>query len=252
LDGGINFTSIDFNPCGVRCVRGTQITQSLSDNGDGTVTDNSTGLMWQQGEPGPKTRTDALNYCETLTFPLTNGHTDWRLPNIKELVSLVDYTVADGSLIPAFNRTFFPGALEGVYYWSSTRAIFGDNTSEWAVASWDGELAKGTFGTFSVYLRCVRSGGTNVCPPTAPVTINVTPYSTIAGAYSAATDQQTIKMQAMFFPENVLQLTKNINIKLIGGYDCGFTSNIGGFSTILGSVTIRGTGHVTVENVKIK
>jgi hypothetical protein len=212
--------------------------------------------MWQQGEPGSMTRDAALTYCETLTFPLTNGHTDWRLPNIKELVSLVDYAVADYSnLIPAFNPTFFPGALEGVYYWSSTRAIVGANTGEWIVASWDGELANGASGTSTEYVRCVRlgsGGGINVCPATAPVTINGVPYSTIAAAYSAATDQQTIRMQAMNFPEGALQLTRNINIKLIGGYDCGFTSNIGGFSTILGSVTIRGTGSVTIENVGIK
>ena len=118
LNGGINFTSIDYNPCGVRCVRGVQTTQSLTDNGNGTVTDHSTGLMWQQGEPGSMTRAAALNYCENLSFPLTNGFTDWRLPNIKELVSLVDYSVANyTNLIPAFNRTFFPNAVEGVYYW---------------------------------------------------------------------------------------------------------------------------------------
>ena len=254
LNGGINFTSIDYNPCGVRCVRGVQTTQSLSDNGNGTVTDHTTGLMWQKDEPGAMTRAAALNYCENLSFPLNNGFTDWRLPNIKELVSLVDYSVANyTNLIPAFNPTFFPNAVEGVYYWSSTRAIVGTNTGEWVVASWDGELANGPSSTSTCNVRCVRSaiGGINVCPDTAPVSINGAPYSTIAAAYGAATDEQSIKMQAMYFPEGALMLTRNINISLIGGYDCVYISNIGGFSTILGSTTIGGTGSVTIENVII-
>jgi hypothetical protein len=252
LNGGINFTSIDYNPCGVRCVRGVQTTQSLTDNGDGTVKDNSTGLMWQQGEPGSMTRVNALNYCETLVFPPSPGYADWRLPNIKELVSLVDYSVADYvNLGPAFNPIFFPNAIEGVYYWSSTRAIGGANTGEWVVASWDGELANGASDTSTCYVRCVRSGGVNVCPATAPVMINAEPYSTISAAYSAATDGQSIKMQAMYFAEGALTLTRNINISLIGGYDCGYISNIGGFSTILGSTTIGGLGTVTIENVII-
>jgi len=253
LDGGIYGTSMS-NVNDVRCVHGVQTTQSLTDNGNGTVTDHSTGLMWQQGEPGSMTRAAALNYCENLSFPLTNGFTDWRLPNIKELVSLVDYSVANyTNLIPAFNRTFFPNAVEGVYYWSSTRAIVGANTGEWVVASWDGELANGASSTSTCNVRCVRSasGGINVCPDTAPVSINGAPYSTISDAYTAATDGQSIKMQAMYFPEGALTLIRNISISLIGGYDCGYVSNLGGFSTILGSITIGGTGTVTIENVII-
>ena len=73
----------------VRCVRGGQTQQSLVDNGDGTVTDNRTGLIWQQGEPGAMTWNSALTYCEGLSLA---GSTDWRLPNIKELESLVDET----------------------------------------------------------------------------------------------------------------------------------------------------------------
>jgi hypothetical protein len=71
------------------------------DNGDGTMTDNCTGLMWQQQTSGGTfTWRQALQYCEDLTFA---GHGDWRLPNVLELLSIVDY-----------------GQFGGLMYWSST------------------------------------------------------------------------------------------------------------------------------------
>jgi hypothetical protein len=74
---------------------------------------------------------------------------------MKELVSLVDYSVADyTNNVPAFNPIFFPNAIEGVYYWSSTRAIGGANTGEWVVASWDGELANGASDTSTCEVGC--------------------------------------------------------------------------------------------------
>ena len=251
LNGGINFTSIFYSSCGVRCVHGGQTTQSLHDNGNGTVTDTSTGLMWQQGEPGSMTLVNALNYCETLIYPPSSGYTDWRLPNIKELVSLVDYAHA----IPAFNSTLFPNVIEN-YYWSSTPAISGGKAvGQWVLAPWDGELANGASSTSTYNVRCVRlgsGGGIIICPATAPVKIDAIPYSTVSAAYSAATDGQTIKMQATYFPEGELELTRNVDITLSGGYDCGFVLNLGGVSTILNSVMIAGPGSVAIENIAIK
>jgi hypothetical protein len=97
----------------VRAVRGGQLANAdFVDNGDGTVTDTSTGLMWQQGEPGGMAWEEALAYCEDLSLA---GYTDWRLPNRNELQSIVD----DGEYRPAINTVFFPGA-EPFNYWSST------------------------------------------------------------------------------------------------------------------------------------
>jgi hypothetical protein len=72
----------------VRAVRGGQTSNSFIDNGDGTVTDTSTGLMWEQNGSTIGTWQDAFSYCETLSFA---GHNDWRLPDINELQSCVDY-----------------------------------------------------------------------------------------------------------------------------------------------------------------
>jgi len=97
----------------VRAVRGRQTEDQFVDNGDGTVTDRSTGLMWQQATaPGKYTWEQALSYCENLTLA---GHSDWRLPLINELESIVDLTRYN----PAINTTYFPNTVV-FFYWSST------------------------------------------------------------------------------------------------------------------------------------
>ena len=67
------------------------------DNGDGTVTDVATGLMWVKdpmaaGLGSPLYWYDAIDACENLQFA---GHDDWRLPNINELMSIVDHSRYD-------------------------------------------------------------------------------------------------------------------------------------------------------------
>ncbi|RWX52030.1 hypothetical protein VU01_10499 [Candidatus Electrothrix marina] len=66
---------------------------SYTDNGDGTVTDNVTGLMWQQDMGSKMTWSDANAQPSSLSL---GGHTDWRLPTIKELYSLILFTGAKG------------------------------------------------------------------------------------------------------------------------------------------------------------
>lgn len=73
---------------------------SFINNGDGTVTDTSTGLMWQQTTSSWGNWATALAYCEDLT---TGGYTDWRLPNIKELLTIFDLSRHD----PAIDDTVF-------------------------------------------------------------------------------------------------------------------------------------------------
>ncbi len=83
-----------------RAVRGFLPSQSLIDNGDGTVTDNATGLMWQQAlSTTNRTWETALDYCHTLELA---GYTDWRSPTIKELYSITDYSQANPAITPGF------------------------------------------------------------------------------------------------------------------------------------------------------
>jgi hypothetical protein len=73
----------------VRAVRGGQAQSGFVDNGNGTVTDTSTGLTWQQATaPGAYTWKEALAYCENLTL---GDRSDWRLPTLKELRSIREH-----------------------------------------------------------------------------------------------------------------------------------------------------------------
>ena len=84
----------------------------MVDNGDGTVTDTKTGLMWQKAEAGTKTWKEAIAYCESLVLA---GHSDWRLPDLNELQSIVD-SIGDN---PSIYRTAFPDTTSYTF-WSST------------------------------------------------------------------------------------------------------------------------------------
>jgi len=119
------------------------------ENGDGTVTDNATSLMWQKEDDNiTRDWESALGYCETLVMP-AGGHTDWRLPSIKELRSIVDCARSD----PAINTKVFPGTKPTYYWSSSTRAGSGEHTV--CVHFDEGEVT-GYLKTNTAYVRCVR------------------------------------------------------------------------------------------------
>lgn len=124
----------------VRAVRGntTYGINEFVDNGDGTVTDYATGLMWSQDDNGVYLYwKEALAFAEAATVA---GYDDWRLPNIKELQSIADNSVTE---IPAmdtsvFNLTEVTNIVDGVieqvnypFYWSSTsNPIQGSETED--------------------------------------------------------------------------------------------------------------------------
>ncbi|MGQ1947902.1 Lcl C-terminal domain-containing protein [Geofilum sp. OHC36d9] len=108
----------------VRAVRGNPSygINAFVDNGDSTITDNATGLMWSQNDNGKGLSwQEALAYAESAT---TAGYEDWRLPNAKELQSIADYSGA----FPAMDTTVFnlteltniKGQVDYPFYWSST------------------------------------------------------------------------------------------------------------------------------------
>ena len=119
------------------------------DNGDGTVTDMVTGLMWQQLTVGKMNWEDAIAYCENLILA---GYDDWRLPNLKELTFIVDYTRHD----PSINRTYFPNTMPFVYWSSSPYA--GHSYHAWLVNFYYGGVYNGAKAGH-YYVRCVRGIG---------------------------------------------------------------------------------------------
>jgi hypothetical protein len=115
----------------IRCVRGNLDygSNDLADNGDGTVTDHATGLMWQQADSGAgMTWEAALAYAEGLELA---GHSDWRLPNAKELQSIIDYsrspdTTGSAAIDPVFLATAISNEnLAGDYpaFWTGTTHV---------------------------------------------------------------------------------------------------------------------------------
>jgi hypothetical protein len=96
------------------------------DNEDGTIGDLATGLTWMQDDSGTgMIWEDALAYCQNLDAA---GYDDWRLPNAKELQSIVDYfrspdTSSSAAIDPLFNSTAITnerGEIDYGFYWSST------------------------------------------------------------------------------------------------------------------------------------
>ena len=99
------------------------------DNGDGTVTDKATGLIWMQADSGEGMDwPSALEYAEGMEFA---GHDDWRLPNAKELQSILDYTrCPDTTDSAAIDSVFQCSEIENeagekdyAQYWSSTTHV---------------------------------------------------------------------------------------------------------------------------------
>lgn len=112
----------------VRCVRGNENygINNFIDNGDLTISDKATNLMWSKNDNGEGVKwDDAISYCENSVL---GGYTDWRLPNAKELHSIVDYSRSpDTTNSPAINALFNSTAITNEagesdfgFYWSST------------------------------------------------------------------------------------------------------------------------------------
>ena len=102
------------------------------------VTDRLTGLMWVQAPDAPLTRiwVDALAQAEALTLC---GFSDWRLPNINELESLVNRGVST-TQATALNAAGFSGVQTADPYWSST-SVAGNPVSAWFVDMRDGDVS---------------------------------------------------------------------------------------------------------------
>ena len=126
---------------------------SYTDNGDGTITDNRTGLMWVKdgnsagcNNGSVLTWEGVLTFCEGLSYA---GYSDWRLPNVRELESIVDA----GEQSPAINTTYFPNTKSG-WYWTST--IYVSNTSCAWLVDFSVGFVYGGYKALNYYVRPVR------------------------------------------------------------------------------------------------
>ena len=137
---------------------------AFTDNGDGTVTDTVTGLMWDKcswGQTGNDcsggsisfpTWEQALAVAVTANGSSHRGYTDWRLPNRTELESLVKI---DASSHPAIDTTVFPNTL-WIWFWTSTTHAPAPAFA-WGVNFLDGNTGALTKSS-SAPVRLVRSG----------------------------------------------------------------------------------------------
>ncbi len=121
--------------------------QNFQDNGNGTVTDHNTTLMWQQTDDGTqRTWQDAIDYCTAFD---DGTYDNWRLPEIFELRSIVDY----GRSKPAINPVF---SCQSSDYWSATPHAVA-STVAWPIYFFNGS-ANLRSSTDTFYVRCVRAG----------------------------------------------------------------------------------------------
>jgi hypothetical protein len=143
----------------VRAVRGGSASSlgHLVINGNDTVTDAKTGLMWRRTTDELMPWYNALSHCEALA---TGGYDDWRLPTVKELTSIAPLDKHG----PAIDTEYFPDTFSS-NYWSSTTSVQRTNQA-WGVDFEDGDrhtVWDLKYKHHDRYVRAVR-GGQNQIP----------------------------------------------------------------------------------------
>ena len=163
LDGSAEGNSI---PAGVRAVRGAENRYGVNDfedNGDGTITDHATGFMWTKQDSGAvnddgsarhmkdasfglgRTWVDTLAWVQKMNDINYLGYNDWRLPDAKELQSIVQYGKTS---LPATDANYFNLSRPDSYMWTSTTS--------------------GDFPDTALYLAFGRAWGINLMADGAP------------------------------------------------------------------------------------
>jgi len=112
------------------------------------VTDSVTSLQWQDDAIDSNTTWQgAIDRCEALSL---GGYTDWRLPNVNELKSIVDRTKSTPAIVSGFTNT------SSSSYWSSTTSV-DDSYDAWYVHFSNGYVGSNVK-DYGYYVRCVRAG----------------------------------------------------------------------------------------------
>lgn len=156
-------------------------TLAFVDNGNGTLSDVNTGLMWEKkddsaaslhhkdhtfrwsGSGTEETIWDWIDDVNAEGGTGFGGHSDWRIPNIKELQGIVNYQVFTPAITSAFNSNCVAACtvitcsctVSSLYWSSSTYALTA--TSAWNLDFGDGRIGSGNKAD-DIYVRAVRSG----------------------------------------------------------------------------------------------
>lgn len=160
-----NSQAVTVQTCQTDNIPATTPSARFTVHGDGTVTDKATGLMWKQcseGQSGSDCATGAasgytwrfaLQRAATVNSNGFAGYSDWRLPNIKELRSIVERQCIE----PSINLTVFP-ATPVAWFWSSSLVVAYDgNAFVWRVNFNSGSELWDTK-DYTLAERLVRSG----------------------------------------------------------------------------------------------
>ncbi len=216
----------------VRAVRGRQYKSSdyCTNNGDGTVTDISTGLTWQQAASSSMTWEQALSYCENLSL---DNYMDWRLPTIKELQSLRDFRRDN----PSIYNTYFPNTSTYYNYWSSTSSAI-NTLNAWDMAfggrdstndksgKHEVRAVRGQTGTLDQSVLSVSPASRNVAKDGGITSFSVSNTGNGAMPWTAAVTSG----------DGWLSITSGVSGTDTGTINCSFTSNTG---TAARTATIR-------------
>jgi hypothetical protein len=148
--------------CQTASIPATTPTNRFTVNNNGTVSDSKTGLMWKKCSEGQSGADCSGGSAATYTWQLAlqqaqtvnngggfAGYSDWRVPNVKELLSIVE----EQCVSPAINLTVFPNTPSNLYWSSSPNA--NDSYSAWGVGFYSGYSYYSLKSNYS-YVRLVR------------------------------------------------------------------------------------------------
>jgi hypothetical protein len=150
----------------------TGVARRYIDNGDGTITDASTGLMWEKksADGSLHDQGNVYSWSDAFAVFITGlnsarfaGHSDWRLPNVNELQSIVNYGTSSSAVDAVFNTSCAASCTvttcsctQSSYYWSSTTYQYYPPYA-WSVGFSDGGVYY-SVKSLTGYVRAVRGG----------------------------------------------------------------------------------------------
>lgn len=173
FDEGYTNESLKTSKLNVRCVSGLTFKSNMFDRSNDVVTDHLTQLQWQDNVDSRDRGDDwgsSIDYCEGLEL---DGKTDWRMPNIIELKTIVDYGRSESSIYSVFQFV-----TDGSYWSSTTLEEVTYAKYSWSLNFGDGKEDPWSEKISQLNVRCVRD--VNGLNPSKPVfkTGQTTQYAT--------------------------------------------------------------------------